>query len=148
MDDRQGFSLATRLVFLLLALLPVWYLLHEHFSKPDELDTRAVTFTETVVRITVGFIGFLAVILLVHGGKRGRSSKPSKPSVSWFACPSCGQRVQRRSEEHGSSVTCGACNNEFELNPVAASTPDAGSEEDVKKWLEELTEQRQRSRRM
>lgn len=153
MDDRLGFSRATKLVFLLLALLPVWYLLHEHYTQPDEPEPRAVTFMQTVVRISVGVIGFLAFILLVHGGKRpgtdksDRQERKKSSNKQWFACSACGQRVQRDTEEISSRTTCPTCNCEFELNPSASSTAAGGSEEDVNKWLQELTEQRLRGKR-
>src|SRR5262245_49188472 len=144
--QRQRFSRANKLVFLLLALLPVWYLLHQQFTfERASAADHEVTLSETTVRILVGVIGFLAFMLLMHGGKRGKRQRPNEADMPWFACPSCGQRVQHR-PERGSRITCPACDSEFEPNSVAASPADVDDQQDLNKWVHELREQRQRAR--
>lgn len=143
--DGQGFSPLTKIVFLVLALLPAGYLLHEYWNAPAEAaQTQPVTFFETLVRITVGIVGFLAFVLLIHGGKKPSRSRKSA-AIQWFACPCCGHRMQRSPEEIGSRTACSACDNEFELTTQAAITQQTGGEEDVKKWLDHLAESRHKS---
>lgn len=137
-EEEQGFSRLTKLVLTLLALLPVWYLLHQYWNDAARSSDEPIAFSDALFRIMVGVVGFLALILLIHGGKRpGRSGKESH----WAGCPCCGHRVRCRSNEMGKKVVCPACDSEFETSPLtAASAPVSG--EDVEDWSQRLSEQR------